>query len=58
MSEWNEAIEEAAQTIEIASLGEMGDELGSCFSHGEPGSGAKLADMIRALKEPSTTGKE
>ncbi len=47
--DWNDALEEAAQLIELASLGALGDELGSCFSS-KSGCAALLADAIRAKK--------
>jgi len=39
--------ENCAQDIEIASLGEIGTELITCFNHEKSGCGAILADMIR-----------
>ena len=52
MSEWNDAIEEAAQVIEVASLTPGTD---ACFSD-KPGCAVILGDAIRAKKRPVLLG--
>lgn len=47
MSDWNDALEWAAQTLEAESLL---DKYGDCFNQSKPGCAAILADLIRAGK--------